>query len=98
MAKPIIGGANAPLNPAPAGTPRKQAIDSSPSALTSFRSQEECEVASTKCTQLSALLTCMYGVGQQWFDDIGTQHRDTLIWLASDLATDIERLMSGGAK
>lgn len=40
--------------------------------------------------QLSSLLFCSYGFGQEWIDEMGSDHRDRLLWLASDLAIEVE--------
>jgi hypothetical protein len=48
--------------------------------------------ADKKLTQLRSLLTSMYGVGAKGFEDIGSRHRDHLLWLASDLAEEIADL------
>lgn len=49
-----------------------------------------------KVTQLDALLAICYGVGADAFDSIGREHRDSLVWLASDLAGDIDRIVNRG--
>lgn len=45
-----------------------------------------------KSSQLQSLLSCCYGDCSEWFELIGERHRDSLMWLASDLADDIARL------
>ena len=52
--------------------------------------------ANYKLTQLSSLLYCSYGVGAEWFEEIGAEHRDNILWLCSDLAQEVRRLMEGG--
>lgn len=53
--------------------------------------------AGNKLAQLRSLLMASYGVGQEWLEDIGPIHRDNILWLASDLAEEIDRLMNGGS-
>ena len=48
--------------------------------------------AEEKMAQLQSLLWSMYGVGKEWLDEIGSENRDNILWLASDLAEDIARL------
>jgi hypothetical protein len=47
--------------------------------------------ADTKLSQLRSLLKCCYGVGAEWMEVIGTGHRDTILWIASDLAEDLAK-------
>lgn len=49
--------------------------------------------ASCKATQLRALLTYCYGVNQAAFEELGPEQRDSILWLAGDLASDIEDLI-----
>lgn len=44
-----------------------------------------------RLTQLNALLFSCYGFGQQWLDEMGPELRDELMWMASDLAKEIQR-------
>jgi hypothetical protein len=41
-----------------------------------------------KLTQLQSLLSCCYGDCSEWFDAIGAKHRDNIMWIAADLASD----------
>ncbi len=43
-----------------------------------------------RLAQLNALLFSCYGFGQEWLDEMGSKLRDPLMWLASDLATEIQ--------
>ena len=55
----------------------------------------------TKLAQLTSLLTCSYGVGAEWMDEIGKGHRDNILWLASDVANEVQGLveqLDGGVK
>lgn len=54
--------------------------------------QDAVDILENKLTQLRSLLSCCYGDWSEWFEAIGGQHRDNLMWLASDLAGDIARL------
>jgi len=45
-----------------------------------------------KLTQLRSLLSCCYGDCREWFDAIGVAHRDNIMWIAADLATDAANL------
>jgi len=45
-----------------------------------------------KLEQLNTLLFGMYGNGADWFEAIGPEYRDNLVWLASDLASDCQKL------
>lgn len=45
-----------------------------------------------KLAQLGSLLTSMYGVGADGFEDIGPEHRDNLVWLAATLAREARDL------
>lgn len=49
--------------------------------------------ASCKATQLRALLTYCYGVNQAAFEELEPEQRDSILWLAGDLAGDIEDLI-----
>jgi len=50
------------------------------------------DILENKLTQLQSLLSCCYGGGGEWFDAIGAAHRDNIMWIASDLATELTRL------
>lgn len=54
--------------------------------------QQNLNRAGEKMAQLQSLLWSMYGVGKEWMDEIGSENRDNILWLASDLAEDIARL------
>ncbi|MDO9002840.1 MAG: hypothetical protein Q7V20_05245 [Aquabacterium sp.] len=47
----------------------------------------------TKLAQLTSLLTCSYGVGAEWMETIGKGHRDNILWLASDVAAEVQCLV-----
>jgi hypothetical protein len=50
------------------------------------------DILENKLSQLQSLLSCCYGDWSEWFDGIGEQHRDNIMWIASDLADDVARL------
>jgi len=80
MATRIIGqGTSAPSSPAPQAGSWREGFDR----------------ADEKLTQLRSLLLGCYGVGAEWFEAIGSNHRENLLWLASDLAEDIDSLLHG---
>lgn len=82
MATRIIGqGTPAPTSPLPSAWPSPEGFDR----------------ADEKLTQLRSLLSCCYGVGAEWFETIGSNHRENLLWLASDLAQDVDLLLRGKA-
>lgn len=54
--------------------------------------QDASDILENKLTQLRSLLSCCYGDGGEWFEAIGAKHRDNVVWIASDLATDAAKL------
>ncbi|MDP9604928.1 UNVERIFIED_ORG: hypothetical protein J2W38_004729 [Variovorax paradoxus] len=54
--------------------------------------QDPSDILENKLTQLQSLLSCCYGDWCEWFDAIGTKHRDNIMWIAADLAGDAARL------
>lgn len=50
------------------------------------------DILENKVSQLQSLLSCCYGDGGEWFEVIGARHRDNIMWIASDLATEVGRL------
>lgn len=51
-----------------------------------------------RLAQLNSLLMSCYGGGQENFENLCSVHRDRLMWLASDLAVEVEQkfaLLSG---
>jgi hypothetical protein len=53
--------------------------------------QDASGILENKLTQLQSLLSCCYGDCSEWFDAIGAKHRDNIMWIAADLATDAAR-------
>ncbi|RSZ47817.1 hypothetical protein EJO70_03585 [Variovorax sp. 553] len=54
--------------------------------------QDPSDILENKLTQLQSLLSCCYGDWCEWFDAIGTKHRDNIMWIAADLATEAVEL------
>lgn len=50
------------------------------------------DILENKLSQLQSLLSCCYGDGGEWFEVIGARHRDNIMWIAADLATEASRL------
>lgn len=46
-----------------------------------------------KLAQSNSLLWRCYGDGNGWFEEAGEKHRDHMLWIASDLAREAERLL-----
>jgi len=46
--------------------------------------------------QLASLLELLHGHGFDAFDNLPRGHKDNILWLAADLAADVERLVNGG--
>jgi hypothetical protein len=47
--------------------------------------------------RLNSLLWCCHGTGDGWFEEVGEQHRDNLLWIASDLAREAVGLFQESA-
>jgi len=63
-----------------------------PTSVDATDHQDASDILENKLTQLQSLLSCCYGDGCEWFDAIGARHRDNIMWIAADLATDAENL------
>lgn len=57
--------------------------------------QDVSDILENKLTQLQSLLSCCYGDCSEWFEGIGERHRDNIMWIAADLATEVARLSQG---
>ncbi|MGJ7605275.1 hypothetical protein ACSFA7_13125 [Variovorax sp. LT1R20] len=55
--------------------------------------QDAKDILENKLTQLRSLLHCCYGDEQELFEAIGARHRGNIMWIAADLADDVERLL-----
>ncbi|MCY1246664.1 hypothetical protein BKP43_57000 [Variovorax boronicumulans] len=56
------------------------------------RQPDASDILENKLTQLQSLLSCCYGDEGEWFEAIGAGHRDSIMWIAADLARDALRL------
>lgn len=75
---------------APSGqTPETAPVEGVTSFAAEFTTREETFLINRKGLQLCSLLKCCYGEGQDWFEAMGAAHRDNLMWLASELATEM---------
>ena len=63
-----------------------------PSSDHAIHQQDAADVLENKLSQLQSLLSCCYGDGGEWFEVIGARHRDNIMWIAADLATEVGRL------
>lgn len=45
-----------------------------------------------KLSQLAALLSGCHGFGAEWFEEMGPEARERIMWLAADLAKDARQL------
>lgn len=63
-----------------------------PASDDATRQQDASDILENKLTQLQSLLSCCYGDWSEWFDAIGAQHRDNIMWIAADLATEAAQL------
>lgn len=64
-----------------------------PSSHDAIQGPDVSDILENKLTQLQSLLSCCYGDGCEWFDAIGAKHRDSIMWIAADLAGDAMRLL-----
>jgi hypothetical protein len=64
-----------------------------PTSALSTPAREARDILENKLTQLRSLLHCCYGDEQELFEAIGATHRGNIMWIAADLATDVESLL-----
>lgn len=64
----------------------------SPTSDDAIHQQDASGTLENKLTQLQSLLSCCYGDWCEWFDAIGTKHRDNIMWIAADLAAEAVEL------
>ncbi|RQS22871.1 MULTISPECIES: hypothetical protein [unclassified Burkholderia] len=57
-------------------------------------SLETLDQLSAKSAQLAALLCSIHGDGFEAFNDLAAHHKGNLLWLAADLACDVQSLAS----
>jgi len=60
--------------------------------------QDAADILENKLFQLQSLLSCCYGEGSEWLDEVGPRHRDNIMWIAADLAEDAVQLFQRVAK
>jgi hypothetical protein len=77
------------------GAPSLKRQPPSPAVVVERHADASLLRADEKLIQLRTLLWCSYGVGVDWFEEIGQDNRDTLLWLCSDLAEEINDLVTG---
>ncbi|KIQ36860.1 hypothetical protein RT97_01620 [Variovorax paradoxus] len=56
------------------------------------------DLLENKVAQLRSLLWCCYGDGNGWFEEAGEKHRANIVWIAADLAMEVEELVQGSVK
>lgn len=66
-----------------------------PASEDTILQQDASDILENKLTQLQSLLSCCYGDCSEWFDAIGVAHRDNIMWIAADLASEAGRLFQG---
>jgi DNA-directed RNA polymerase specialized sigma24 family protein len=66
---------------------------SAPSAFIPPTTPDAFDLLENKLSQLHALLSSCYGMGSDWFEEIGPRRRDMMMWIASDLTRDAEDLL-----
>lgn len=95
MAERIMAGSNTPgASPDPAhpgAAPPDPVLPTFPEAPTAADRLEN------TLEKLNSLLWCCHGTGDGWFEDVGEQHRDNLLWIASDLAREAVGLFQESA-
>ncbi|ADU38552.1 hypothetical protein [Variovorax paradoxus] len=64
-----------------------------PTSADTTSAQDAKDILENKLTQLRSLLHCCYGEEQELFEAIGAEHRGNIMWIAADLAEDVERLL-----
>lgn len=86
MAKRTMAGSNTPsASPDPAHPGAAQPAPVDPSFPDTPTAADRLENTLEK---LNSLLWCCHGTGDGWFEEVGEQHRDNLLWIASDLARE----------
>ncbi|SCX59234.1 hypothetical protein [Variovorax sp. EL159] len=64
-----------------------------PTSVNATSAQDAKDILENKLTQLRSLLSCCYGDCSDWFDAIGSRHRDNIMWIAADLVEEAETLL-----
>jgi hypothetical protein len=63
-----------------------------PQSRSAAAPSDAADLLEKKSTQLQALLKCCFGDCSEWFDGIGKVNRDSVMWVASDLANEVAEL------
>ncbi|OAK57022.1 hypothetical protein A3K87_03800 [Variovorax paradoxus] len=64
-----------------------------PTSHSAIASSDAADLLEKKLSQLQSLLKCCYGdCCSEWFDAIGVELRDHVMWIAADLAEDVVNL------
>jgi hypothetical protein len=92
MAKQIIAGRSTPKSSRHTAT----AITSG-SPPVPPTGQDAFDLLENKAAQLRSLLWCAYG-GNGWFEEAGEEHRSNIVWIAADLAMEVEELVQGSVR
>jgi hypothetical protein len=88
MAERIMAGSNTPGASNPDTPPPGTTFPDAPTAADRLENTLE---------KLNSLLWCCHGTGDGWFEEVGEQHRDNLLWIASDLAREAVGLFQESA-
>ncbi|SFP29476.1 hypothetical protein SAMN05216567_105234 [Variovorax sp. OK605] len=69
-----------------------------PSRYACLSGDEARDLLEIKSSQLTTLLWCCYGSGNGWFEEAGEMRRDRMIWIAADLAREVEELVQASLR
>lgn len=92
MAKQIIAGRSTPKS----SRPTTATVSGSPPMPPT--GQDAFDLLENKVAQLRSLLWCAYGDGNGWFEEAGEEHRSNIVWIAADLAMEVEGLVQGSVR
>ncbi|WP_093431150.1 hypothetical protein [Variovorax sp. 770b2] len=98
MAKQIIAGRSTPKSSRPTTTTSTTG-PTGPTGLPPMppTGQDAFDLLENKAAQLRSLLWCAYG-GNGWFEEAGEEHRSNIVWIAADLALEVEELVQGSVR
>ncbi|SEK15167.1 MULTISPECIES: hypothetical protein [unclassified Variovorax] len=77
---------------------RIMARASGPTSPDGITPSDAWDLLENRLEQLNALLLSFYGNMNGWFEEVGPDRRDRLLWIASDLAQDAAALFQRAAK
>lgn len=63
-----------------------------PTSADATSAQDAKDILENKLTQLRSILHCCYGEEQELFEAIGAEHRGNIMWIAADLAAELDEL------